>query len=99
MGSPSSEAGRNDDEGPAHQVTLKGFYIGTKEMTCDNHDECAFSQDLLLKRKLGLTMPADAADAMSRPTPPYADESWGWGKEQQALIGIKQHAAAHDRHA
>ncbi len=95
MGSPSSEAGRNDDEGPAHQVTLKGFYIGTKEVTWDEYDEFAFSQDLLRKRKLGLTMPADAADAMSRPTPPYADESWGWGKEKQPVIGITQYAAAH----
>ena len=25
---------------------------------------------------------------MSRPTPPYADESWGWGKEAQPVIGI-----------
>ena len=41
MGSPSSEAGRNDDEGPAHQVTLKAFYIGTKEVTWDEYDEFA----------------------------------------------------------
>ena len=42
-----------------------------------------------------MTLPADAADAMSRPTPPYADESWGWGKEKQPVIGITQYAAAH----
>ena len=90
MGSPSSEAGRTDDEGPAHQVTLKAFYIGTKEVSWDEYDEFAFSQDLLRKRKLGLTTPADAADAISRPTPPYADESWGWGKEKQPVIGITQ---------
>jgi formylglycine-generating enzyme required for sulfatase activity len=95
MGSPSSEAGRSDDEGPAHPVTLKAFYIGAKEVSWDEYDEFAFSQDLLRKRKLGLTMPADAADAMSRPTPPYADESWGWGKEKQPVIGITQYAAVH----
>jgi formylglycine-generating enzyme required for sulfatase activity len=95
MGSPSNEPGRGDDEGPAHQVSLKAFYIGTREVTWDEYDEFAFSQDLLRKRKLGLTAPADAADAMSRPTPPYADESWGWGKEKQPVIGITQYAAVH----
>jgi formylglycine-generating enzyme required for sulfatase activity len=95
MGSPASEPGRGDDEGPTHQVTLSAFYIGAKEVTWDEYDEFAFSQDLLRKRKLGLTAPRDAADAMSRPTPPYADESWGWGKEKQPVIGITQYAAVH----
>jgi formylglycine-generating enzyme required for sulfatase activity len=95
MGSPASEPGRGDDEGPTHQVTLGAFYIGAKEVTWDEYDEFAFSQDLLRKRKLGLTAPRDAADAMSRPTPPYADESWGWGKEKQPVIGITQYAAVH----
>jgi formylglycine-generating enzyme required for sulfatase activity len=34
MGSPSSEAGRDSDEGPQHQVTIsKGFYMGKYEVT------------------------------------------------------------------
>ena len=34
MGSPSSESGRDDDEGPQHQVTItKGFYLGKYELT------------------------------------------------------------------
>src|SRR5689334_2307685 len=35
MGSPSSEPGRNDDEGPQHQVTLKPFWMGKYEVTWD----------------------------------------------------------------
>ena len=35
MGSPSNEPGRGDDEGPAHQVALKAFHIGSKEVTWD----------------------------------------------------------------
>jgi formylglycine-generating enzyme required for sulfatase activity len=93
MGSPDSEPGRGVDEGPRHKVTLKAFYIGAKEVTWDEYDEFAFSKDLLRKRKLGLTGPKDAGDAVSRPTPPYADESWGWGKEQQPVVGITQYAA------
>ena len=93
MGSPDTEPGRNSDEGPQRQVTVKSFYIGTKEVTWDEYDEFAFSLDLQRKRKLGLTGPKDTADAMSRPTPPYADESWGWGKETQPVIGITHYAA------
>jgi formylglycine-generating enzyme required for sulfatase activity len=33
MGSPSSESGRYDDEGPQHQVTVSGFYMGKYEVT------------------------------------------------------------------
>ena len=94
MGSPESEPGRDTDEGPQHKVTLKPFYMAVKEVTWDEFDEFGFSQDLRRKRRLGLTGPKDAGDAVSRPTPPYADESWGWGKEAQPVIGITQHAAA-----
>jgi formylglycine-generating enzyme required for sulfatase activity len=33
MGSPSSEADRSEDEGPQHQVTVKGFLMGKTEVT------------------------------------------------------------------
>ena len=34
MGSPDSESGRDDDEGPQHEVTItKGFYLGKYEVT------------------------------------------------------------------
>jgi formylglycine-generating enzyme required for sulfatase activity len=93
MGSPATEAGRQPDEGPQHKVTLKPFYMAAKEVTWDEYDEFAFSNDIRRKRRLGLTGPKDAGDAVSRPTPPYADESWGWGKEAQPVIGITQHSA------
>ena len=31
---------------------------------------------------------------MSGPTPPYADESWGFGKDKQPALGMTWHAAA-----
>ena len=93
MGSPASESGRNADEGPQHKVTLKAFYVGAKEVTWAEYDEFAFSIDLQRKRKLGLTGPKDAGDVVSRPTPPYADESWGWGKDAQPVIGITHYSA------
>lgn len=93
MGSPDSEPGRQADEGPQHKVTVKPFYMAAKEVTWDEYDEFAFSNDIRRKRRLGLTGPKDAGDAVSRPTPPYADESWGWGKEAQPVIGITQYSA------
>jgi formylglycine-generating enzyme required for sulfatase activity len=33
MGSPASEQSRYDNEGPEHQVTVSGFYIGKYEVT------------------------------------------------------------------
>jgi formylglycine-generating enzyme required for sulfatase activity len=33
MGSPENEAGRSSDEGPSHQVTVTGFYMGRFEVT------------------------------------------------------------------
>jgi formylglycine-generating enzyme required for sulfatase activity len=93
MGSPATEPGRQPDEGPQHKVTIDPFYMSAKEVTWDEYDEFAFSNDIRRKRRLGLTGPKDAGDAVSRPTPPYADESWGWGKEAQPVIGITQHSA------
>ena len=93
MGSPATEPGRNADEGPQHKVTLKAFFIGAKEVPWAEYDEFGFSIDLQRKRKLGLTGPKDAGDVVSRPTPPYADESWGWGKDAQPVIGITQYSA------
>ncbi len=94
MGSPDSEAGRQPDEGPQHEVTIPAFYMGKIEVTWNEYDQFAFSLDLQRKRRLGLQQPKDAGDAVTRPTPPYADESWGWGKEAQPVVGITQHAAA-----
>ncbi len=33
MGSPESETGRRDNEGPQHQVTISGFYLGKYQVT------------------------------------------------------------------
>ena len=40
MGSPASEEGRYDDEGPRHGVTLGSFAMGVKEVTFDEWDAC-----------------------------------------------------------
>src|SRR4029453_17616739 len=64
MGSPESEAGRGADEGPQTKVTLPCFYMAVKGVPWSAYDEFAFSLDLQRKRKLGLTGPKDAGDAI-----------------------------------
>ncbi len=46
MGSPPSEAGRDNNEGPAHEVTLaKPFALGKYEVTFNEWDACARAGD------------------------------------------------------
>lgn len=40
MGSPSDEKRRADDEGPQHQVLIRPFAIGAREVTFDEWDAC-----------------------------------------------------------
>ncbi len=90
MGSPPGEPGRSPDEGPQHPVTVRPFWIGKMEVTWDEYD--------LYWRKLpgarAPVTPADkAADAVTRPTPPYADETFGHGREGNPVLCITYHAA------
>lgn len=94
MGSPETEAGRSANEGPQHQVTIRSFWIEKTEVTWDEYDQFAFAAGLDKP-----TQPATGAasmpgvDAITRPTPPYADESFGYGKVKHPVISITQHAA------
>ena len=40
MGSPASEEGRRDGEGPQHRVTLRSFALGATEVTFDEWEAC-----------------------------------------------------------
>ena len=91
MGSPASEAGRAEDEGPQVKVKVAPFWMGKLEVTWDEYDLYAFAKrhraGSRARRRTG-------ADAVSKPTPPYADESWGFGKDKQPALGMTWHAAA-----
>ena len=98
MGSPASEPTRRADEGPQHEVTIGPFWMGKTEVTWDEYDLFAFSQDIKRKKQQGVDVtqqPAreKAADAITRPTPPYADETFGLGRHGQPVICITHHAA------
>ena len=43
MGSPGSEEGHNDKEGPRYRVTLRSFALGVTEVTFDEWEACVHS--------------------------------------------------------
>ncbi len=90
MGSPTTEKDRDPNEGPQHPVTLKPFWIGKCEVTWDEYD-------LYWMKKQGAEKPKDlqdkTADAVSKPTPPYADETFGHGRDNQPALCMTIHAA------
>jgi formylglycine-generating enzyme required for sulfatase activity len=87
MGSPATEAGRKDDEGPPHEVKIAPFWMGKHEVTWDEYDRYAFGPRAIPKQ------PIDGPVVVTSPTPPYADESHGYGKGRQPAIAITWHAA------
>lgn len=89
MGSPAAEADRNADEGPQHPVEVRAFWMGKCEVTWDEFD-------LYWKRDPTYKPATDAdkaADAVSRPTPPYVDETYGHGREGHPAICMTHHGA------
>lgn len=88
LGSASTEAGRKDDEGPQAQVTVKPFWIGRTEVTWDEYDLYLRDAGIPVSKREG-----SDGDAITRPTPPYADPTWGYGKGKQPAIGMTWHAA------
>jgi formylglycine-generating enzyme required for sulfatase activity len=94
MGSPAGEPGRPEDEGPAHTVRIAPFWMERTEATWDEYDAFAFAQSIAgAGRSVTPAPPPTGADAITRPSPPYGDESFGFGKGRQPVINIQHHAA------
>jgi len=98
MGSPASEENHAKDEEPQHPVQIAPFWMGAKEVTWDEYEQFAFALDLKKKKREGVDPAKQSewekkADAVTRPTPPYADETFGFGRSGQPVICITHHAA------
>ena len=72
MGSPATEKGRSEDEGPKKTFSISSFWMGAYEITHDEFDlffkDTSFSQDA-------------ETDAITRPSPQYIDLSWNMGRD------------------
>jgi formylglycine-generating enzyme required for sulfatase activity len=80
IGSPDREKGRRADEGPHRRAKVRAFWMSKVEVTWDLYDRF-------------LQKDAADADAITRPTPSYIDETRGFGREGYPAIGMSHHAA------
>ncbi len=87
MGSPHAEEGRKNDEGPQRRVKVDAFWIGSHEVTWDEY------RIFMLRESSGYRDPDSTAAAVSSPTPPYVEMSFGMGIDGFPAISMTQHAA------
>lgn len=95
MGSPDSEAERSEDEGPQTEVTVSPFWMGKFEITWDQYDIWNEKIDVIRRDLSGRKPTAldQLVDGMTRPTEPYTDMSFGFGRGKYPAICMTQHAA------
>src|SRR5581483_6564136 len=88
MGSPEGEAGHQPDEAPQHKVTISPFWMEKCELTW-NEFELWMYPDENKSSEAG----KDVADAVTHPTKPSVEMSFGMGKIGFPAISMTQHAA------
>jgi len=93
MGSPSSEPGRNADEGPQHKVKIEPFWMEQCEVTWNEYELFMYPDENKPAPPTDGTTnyTSDLADAVSRPTKPYTEMSFGMGKDGYPAISMTQH--------
>lgn len=110
IGTPESEEGRNEDEGPQRKLEIPPFWMGKHEITWDVYR--AFMENNMARNKDGtlnrdsdlMTSEAPEAkgdetlvDIVSQPTPPYQPMHFEMGDGYEAgwpAIAMTQHAAS-----
>jgi formylglycine-generating enzyme required for sulfatase activity len=95
MGTPDNEANRKPDEGPQHKVKLEPFWMGAFEVTWNEYELFMYPDE---EKRTRATVPTDAsgdklADAVTHPSKPYVEMSFGMGKDGYPAISMTQHAA------
>ena len=85
IGSPTSERGHSDDEGPQKEVELAAFWMGVTEVTFAEWD-LYFKDNSLPQSK--------TIDGVTRATPQYIDLTWGMGRDGKHPANSMSHTAA-----
>lgn len=91
MGSTSEEVQRNEDEGPQKKIALDSFYMGEYEVSWEIFE-------LFFKQNKDLFVKLDderviKIDAISRPSAPYEDPSYGMGKKGFPAVSMSAYSA------
>ena len=93
MGSPDGEKGRFDNEGPQHPVTVKPFWMAKCEITWDEYDIYWENRPKGPPPRPDVSKKPDNPDAITSPTPPYEDRTFGYGTSGFPVIAVTHHAA------
>ena len=91
LGSPTDEPDRKDDEGPQKEVSLDAFWMGKYEVTWSIF-ELFFKQNQAIFESLEADK-RNAVDAITRPSPPYEDPSYGMGKDNFPAVSMSTYSA------
>jgi formylglycine-generating enzyme required for sulfatase activity len=97
MGSPANEKGRDSNEGPQTRVKVSPFWLGKYEVTWDEYEP--FMITPIDRFKNGTRKDFDPAakypnvDAVTSPTAPYVEMSFGMGQKGFPAISMTQHGA------
>ena len=95
MGSSPGDPMHKADEAPQHRVKVAPFWMGKFEVTWSEYELFMYPTEERKKRE-SLQSPAELhalADAVTRPTSPYVEMSFGMGKDGYPAISMTQHAA------
>jgi formylglycine-generating enzyme required for sulfatase activity len=95
MGSPDSEPSRKPDEGPQHNVKISPFWMAQCEVTWNEYELFMYPDE---EKRTRASIATDAsgdklADAVTHPSKPYVEMSFGMGKDGFPAISMTQHAA------
>ena len=88
MGSASS---KEADEKPAHRVKIDPFWMGTYEVTWNLFEPFLY-KDYEITKSIDGEIPAEV-DAVTRPTKPYLDMTFGFGKDNQPALAMTHYNA------
>jgi formylglycine-generating enzyme required for sulfatase activity len=86
MGSAPGEPGRRKDEGPVHKVKISAFWMSTLEIPWEIYE-------LFVYKDYDPTSSRQGVDAVTRPTKPYLDMTFGMGKKGFPAIAMTQYNA------
>lgn len=90
MGSPATAKESNKDEQPQHEVKVSPFWMSKFEITWNLFEPFVY-KDFEISQNVD-PIPAEV-DAVSRPTKPYLDMTFGMGKNDHPAVGMTQYNA------
>jgi len=85
IGSPVTERGRDNDEGPQKEIELSAFWMDVKEVTFAEWD--LYFKDSSLPQSKNI-------DGITRATPQYIDLTWGMGRDGKQPTNSMSYTAA-----